>query len=90
MGAGGPDGDVGTTEEYDPATDTWRTRSPMPTPRDHIAISAMDGKIYVIGGRLGTFTRNVGDNEEYDPMTDNWAKKARLPTPRSGISSGRR
>ena len=86
IGGVGIEGDVGTTEEYDPASDSWRPRSPMPSPRDHIAISVVGGKIYVIGGRLGTFARNLGDNQRYDPKTDTWVKKASLPTPRSGIA----
>ena len=44
---------LGTVDEYDPATDTWRERSPMPTPRNHAAIGVVNGKIYVIGGRVG-------------------------------------
>ena len=41
---------LSTVEEYDPAANTWRTRSPMPTPRNHTAAGVVDGKIYVIGG----------------------------------------
>jgi N-acetylneuraminic acid mutarotase len=59
----------------------------MPTPRDHLAIAVVGGKIYVIGGRLGSFARNLGDTEEYDPKTDRWVKKAPIPTPRSGIAA---
>src|ERR1700686_5240406 len=44
---------LGTVEEYDPASNTWRARSPMPTPRNHAAAGAVNGKIYVIGGRVG-------------------------------------
>ena len=60
----------------------------MPTPRDHIAISVVGARIFVIGGRLGTFARNMGNNEEYDPRTDTWTERAALPTPRSGIAAG--
>ena len=49
------------------------------TLRDHIAVSVIGGKIYVAGGRLGSFARNLPDNEEYDPTTDTWFKKAPLP-----------
>src|SRR3989442_15378030 len=41
---------VGTVEEYDPAMNTWRPRSSMPTPRNHATAAAVNGKIYVIGG----------------------------------------
>lgn len=80
-------GDVGTTEEYDPATDAWLPRSPMLSPRDHMAVSVVEGKIYVAGGRLGSFAINHSGNEEYDPTTDTWVKKAPLPTARSGITA---
>ena len=43
----------GRNEVYDPATDTWTSRSPMPTTRNHAFSGAVNGKIYVIGGRLG-------------------------------------
>ena len=40
-----------TVEEYDPATDTWTTRADMvPTPRSSLSTSAVNGRIYVIGG----------------------------------------
>src|SRR6266849_2716850 len=48
-----PQMSVGTVEEYDPASNSWRQRSPMPTPRNHAAAGVVNGKIYVIGGRVG-------------------------------------
>ena len=80
---------VGTNQVYDPATNTWATRSPMPTTRNHAFAGAVNGKIYVIGGRLGaahvTASSNTDVVEEYDPARDTWgAIKARMPTPRSG------
>jgi len=84
---------VGTVEEYDPATNTWRARRPMPTPRNHATAGVVNGKVYVIGGRVaGAFigvSTNVDVTEEYDPATDTWgAVRARMPTPRSAIASG--
>jgi N-acetylneuraminic acid mutarotase len=80
-------------EEYDPVTNTWRERTAMPTPRNHVAIGAVKGKIYVIGGRLGAafITAMPGNsdlNQEYDPATDRWALKAAMPTPRSAVAFG--
>ncbi len=48
-----PHTSVGTVEEYDPATNTWRARASMPTPRNHATAGAVNGKAYVIGGRVG-------------------------------------
>jgi hypothetical protein len=41
---------------YDPATNTWTSRSAMPTTRNHAFSGVVNGKIYVIGGRLGAGT----------------------------------
>jgi N-acetylneuraminic acid mutarotase len=88
-----PHRSVGTVEEYDPATNVWRARSPMPTARNHAAIGVVNDKIYVIGGRVGAAFVSVSSPtdvvEEYDPATDQWgAVKARMPTPRSAVAWG--
>ena len=85
---------VTTVEEYDPATNTWRERSQMPTPRNHLAIGAVSGKIYVLGGRIGAAFISGGGNrldlvEEYDVAADTWnAVRARMPTARSAMAYG--
>src|SRR5207244_7218990 len=68
---------VATVEEYDPATNTWRQRTSMPTPRNHATAGVVNGKIYVIGGRVGggllaSGSGHVDVGEEYDPATDTW------------------
>jgi N-acetylneuraminic acid mutarotase len=84
---------LSTVEEYDPATNTWRARSPMPTARNHAAVGVVNNKIYVIGGRIGAAFVSVSSPtdvvEEYDPATDQWgAIRARMPTPRSAVAWG--
>jgi len=83
---------VGTVEEYDIATNTWRERRPMPTARNHLLAGAVNGKLYAIGGRLGAaFIGLASDTdvvEEYDPALDLWRIKARMPTARSAIAGG--
>src|SRR5258705_332548 len=61
----GPDGRtqngglvVGTNEAYDLATNRWEARKPMPTPRNHPAIGVVNGRIYLIGGRITA--NNIG------------------------------
>ncbi len=83
---------VGTVEEYDPAANTWRERSAMPTPRNHAAIGVVAGKIYVIGGRVGAafigLASDISVVEEYDPATDQWSgPRARMPIARSAIGA---
>ncbi|MBV9483647.1 MAG: hypothetical protein JO249_23275 [Acidobacteria bacterium] len=88
-----PQMSLATVEEYDPATNTWRQRSPMPTARNHAAIGVVNGKIYVIGGRVGAafigLASDISVVEEYDPARDQWsAPRARMPTARSAIAAG--
>jgi N-acetylneuraminic acid mutarotase len=84
---------VGTVEEYEPESNTWREKTPMPTPRNHAAIGAVNGKIYVIGGRVGAafigLASDISVVEEYDPATDKWsAPRSRMPTARSALGYG--
>src|SRR5258705_8132097 len=41
---------VNDSWEYDPATDSWQARAPMPTTRGGSVAVVVGGKIYVIGG----------------------------------------
>lgn len=62
-----------TTEVYDPVTDTWASRAPMPTGRRWMAASAINGKIYVIGGAIEGFEKGhpgVKRVMEYNPAYD--------------------
>lgn len=84
---------VGTVEEYDPAGNTWRERSSMPTPRNHAAVGVVNGKIYVIGGRVGAafigLASDISVVEEYDPASDEWSgPRARMPIARSALGAG--
>jgi hypothetical protein len=86
QGGGREDHSVGTHEVYDPSTNRWESRAPMPTPRNHHAAASIDGKIYVTAGRLSTnFT--MTQTEVYDPETNRWRGAAPLPTGRSGVAA---
>eukprot|EP01031_Cornospumella_fuschlensis_P053489 gene53489-65341_t len=40
----------GQMESYDPATNTWQSHAPMPTPRHAVAAVTIGDWIYVAGG----------------------------------------
>jgi hypothetical protein len=89
---GTPHRSVGTVEEYDVASDTWRERNSMPTARNHFVVASVNGKIYAIGGRLASAFVSLGSDtdvvEEYDPATDQWGvPRARMSTPRASMVS---
>jgi N-acetylneuraminic acid mutarotase len=87
---GVPTAVVGTVEMYDPAANTWASRAPMPTGRNHFLASVVDGKIYAIDGRLGMPFVTMSDVtdlvEMYDPAIDQWTYKGRAPTRRGDIA----
>ena len=87
---GESDESVGTLESYNPASNTWKTLEPMPTGRNHFGAAVVDGRIYAIGGRLGSvfIVRSTNTNivEEYDIARNRWQTSAPMPTARSGIS----
>ena len=84
---------LGTNEVYDIAANKWEAKSPMPTTRNHAAAGVVNGKIYIIGGRVGhafiTRASNTDVVEEYDPATDQWGPLlAPMPTARSATAWG--
>jgi len=75
---------VAATEEYNPATDSWTTQSPMPTARYIHSVSVVNNRIYAIGGYTwdNTSYTLLDANEEYDPATGSWIVKSPMPTAR--------
>ena len=65
---------------------TWIKKTDMPTARMGCGASAVDGKIYVIGGYLNNLT-GLSTVEAYDPETDTWEKNADMPTPRLTLAT---
>jgi N-acetylneuraminic acid mutarotase len=89
----GPSKVLSTNDVYDPATKKWESRTPMSVARNHAFGGAVNGKIYVIGGRTGhafiLSATNTDVVEEYNPVSNSWsAPKERMPTPRSGGAWG--
>lgn len=70
-------------EVYDPETDTWTTKAPIPTTVSDYASAVVNGKIYIV-------LENVTHHQEssvpdslpiqiYDPETDTWSTGAAPP-----------
>jgi N-acetylneuraminic acid mutarotase len=77
---------LSTVEEYDPSTDTWTTKSDMPTARFGLSTCVVNGKIYAIGGdSWPSAVRSAV--EEYDPATDTWTRKTDMPTGRDYLAT---
>jgi serine/threonine protein kinase/N-acetylneuraminic acid mutarotase len=75
-------------EAYDPKTDTWTIRKPMPTPRAHLAVVALDGLIYAIGGTNTSGNIRYQTVEVYNPATDAWTTAPPMPTARDLLVAG--
>jgi hypothetical protein len=67
--------------------DQWVIKEEILTPRWGLSVSAVNGRVYAIGG--------IDDNnvmssaaEEYDPLSGRWIKKTEMPTERYGLSTG--
>ena len=74
-----------TVYAYDPATDSWVERAPMPTARGALSVTEHDGKLYAIGGYDRKF--NNAQVEVYDPVQNVWTTRASLPTPRDHLTT---
>jgi N-acetylneuraminic acid mutarotase len=75
-------------QAYDPATDRWTARAPLPIARSHITSSTFvrGGKILVLGGlKQGNVVMNTVTS--YDPTANAWTSLTPLPSARlSGVS----
>ena len=86
------------TQEYNPDTDTWTTKTPMPIEQNGIWVVYND-KIYVIGGYYVSVVINTTSytivpghsvplTQIYDPATDNWSLGTPPPASFAGTSIG--
>ncbi len=64
----------------------WRTL-PGPTPREHLAATALGGTVYAIGGRRAGYDTNVATVQAYEPRRSRWRRMPDLPDPRGGTGA---
>jgi N-acetylneuraminic acid mutarotase len=75
-------------EVYDPATDRWSVRAPMPQAQGGLAAAAFNNRLYAFGGEF--FGARSGVYKEawvYDPIADSWLAAAPMPLPRHGLGA---
>ena len=60
---------------------------PGPRPREHLAATALGGRVYAIGGRLAAYDTNLGTVEAYNRRTRAWRALPDLPDPRGGTGA---
>jgi N-acetylneuraminic acid mutarotase len=80
------DGLATTMLALDLRTLRWRVAR-GPRPREHLAATALGGKVYALGGRLAGYDSNFATVEAYDPATNRWRRLPDLPTPRGGTGA---
>ena len=74
---GFPNATSSLNEVYDPETDTWTTKTPIPVATRDYPSAVVDNKIYIIGGLSGTPKADL--NQIYDPETDTWRRGTLMP-----------
>jgi N-acetylneuraminic acid mutarotase len=68
---------------YDPATDSWSKKAPIPDKAAWPGIAVLQGKVYLFGGDVKGVDILPTDNAfAYDPETDTWKRLSPLPAPR--------
>ena len=86
--------DRAVNEVYDPATNTWTTKAPMPINATGINANVVNNKIYVISGYTPNQQGSIEDTllnvtQIYDPATNNWTiAKTPIPIPVAYYVSG--
>ena len=71
---------------YDPVLDEWEDLPDLLTARESHVSVAIDGKIYLFGGRVRSLNAFVTSTEVFDPETSEWRTLSPIPTPRGGLA----
>jgi N-acetylneuraminic acid mutarotase len=80
-------------EVYDPETDTWNTKAPMPVKKCDYTSAVVGDKIHIIGGGSFVWNREWNLHQIYDTKTDSWSYGAPFPSTMlyyagAGVTSG--
>jgi N-acetylneuraminic acid mutarotase len=78
----------GYHRRYDPQTNTWTSRTPLPANIGHLQAVATGGLIYYIGGITEADDLDVDTVYIYNPVTNTFSTGTPMPAGRSRGSSG--
>ncbi|HVM09388.1 MAG TPA: hypothetical protein VM345_13055 [Acidimicrobiales bacterium] len=81
-----------TTEVLRPQATTWEKGPDMSEPREHLAATNIDGRIFAIAGRAGSLESNKRTVESWDPSgrEGSWRREPHLVEARGGIAAAGR
>jgi N-acetylneuraminic acid mutarotase len=71
---------------YDIARRRWSS-IPGPSPREHLGVTALGGRVYAVGGRLAGADTNLALLESYVPGARKWHRMRPVPSRRGGTAS---
>ena len=78
-----------TAESYDPASNAWTARAPLPVVIHHAAAAAVDDRLFVLGGYTGgrMSWEPIGDAWEWSEARGAWETRTPMPTPRGALAA---
>lgn len=71
-------------DAYNTSTGDWKRLRDAPVAREHVAVDAIDDRVYVAGGRDGGLDAHVDGLDIYNYTTGEWEQAEPIPTPRGG------
>jgi N-acetylneuraminic acid mutarotase len=89
LGGFGPTAEpMATVEVYDPSTNTWELRAPLPVPTHHAAAAVVGNRLFIVGGFTGgrVSWTPLADVYEYDAARNSWTPRDPLPAARGGLA----
>jgi hypothetical protein len=86
VGGVGPGGLARRALVLDLRRERWST-APGPTPREHLAVTALGGRVYALAGRLAGIDTNLSRFESFLPGARRWTSLPPVPHPRGGTGA---